>query len=169
LHQKYEQVHTLYPLDLDAFHFKNDELIARNLLQVKGRYDTYDVVLLREKLDAFLNGEQVQLPRYSRNTHERMDDGIRVDAVRAILFLVGLWIQRDDGVWDSIRERVHYTFTVNGPLEKLKNNTIQRHVRGGRDTKQAEEFYQSSDVLNTHAVLTNKVPADEELLYFEDI
>ena len=158
-----------YPLDLDAFHFSNAELEQKGLRGVKGRYDTYNVELLEDKLQRFLNGENVTFPIYSRGAHEPIENGFTVSNDQAILFLVGLWIQNDSNEWKEIRDQIRYTFSIFGPVDHMRQNTIQRHIRGGRNEKDAQQFFENSDAVNTQEILSNSVKADEEIQYFEDI
>lgn len=158
-----------YTLDLDAFHFSNKYLIKKSLKQVKGRYDTYDTNLIKSALTKFLSGANVTFPIYSRKLHDPIKNGFVVNEEKVLLLVVGLWFTRNDAKWKSLRNLMSYNLYIKGPKDKIKQNTIKRHTIGGRSKKEATEFYDKSDLLNTVEILNNSVKPDKVIKYFENI
>ena len=156
-------------LGLDAFHYPNAVLEERGLRMVKGRYDTYDTEQLLDKVRRFKAGESVQLPTYSRQLHEPLQDSIKITDKNTLLLLEGQWLLRDDPVWNSVRTFSSYNLFITGPAETLRENVIHRHMRGGRTPEAASAFYEQSDLLNTQEVLKSSVEPDEKLLFYIDI
>lgn len=166
---KEETDFSFYSADLDALHFPNDYLKEHGLLNVKGRYDTYDTESLCDLLRSFTEGKNIHFPRYSRESHEPDPNGPYINSKRAVLFLAGLWFQRNDNSWGTVREYIDYTFSIEGSTGQFQKNTIKRHMRGGRTKENAESFYDNSDLKNAQEISKNSIPSDEVVPYFEDI
>lgn len=158
-----------YKADLDAFHFSNEYLEKALLKEVKGRYDTYDTNALSNILKKFTSGGTITFPMYSRKFHNPIENGFSVNEDKAFLFIVGLWFLRNDEKWESIWKFISYNFYLEGPQERIKENTIKRHILGGREEKDAKDFYDQSDLVNTEEILSNSILPDETIQYFEDI
>jgi pantothenate kinase len=156
-------------VDLDAFHLTQSDLSEKGLSNVKGRYDTYDIELLAQKLQSFKNKEVVVFPRYSREDHEPHHDGPVAQSENIILLLPGLWIQRNEESWKNIRDFIDYAIAIEGDQQKMRQNTINRHMRGGRTKEDAERFYARSDYINTQEILQNSAIANLTVPYFESI
>ncbi|MGH7141645.1 MAG: hypothetical protein ACREGH_03375 [Minisyncoccia bacterium] len=86
-----------------------------------------------------------------------------------LLLIVGLWFLRDDDVWKSISEYISYNFYLQGPEAALKNNTIGRHMAGGRSEQDAHRFYDFSDSLNAREIASHSIAPDETISYFGEI
>lgn len=92
---------------LDAFHYSNEELIAQELLDHKGRYDTYDLSLLLSKLEKFINGQKVTFPYYSREEHNPVPDSLSVAGKDVLLLLEGQWLLLDRPDWSKSVPTAH--------------------------------------------------------------
>jgi pantothenate kinase len=160
---------TYINLGLDAFHFPNAVLAERKLLDVKGRYDTYDTDLLLRKLSDFKEGEPVMFPYYSREDHNPVADKIAVTQQNILLMLEGQWLLRDASEWSNVRTLSEGNYMIEGPLDEMRDNVIRRHIRGGRTTEDAINFYTESDLKNSKEVLENSVKADETIKFYKNI
>lgn len=154
---------------IDAFTYTNEYLAEHNLHNVKGRFDTYDTDELNKVLLRFIHGHKVSFPRYSRKIHAPVQDGFVVSAQRALLLFEGLWLLRDENDWGYFRNYFTHNFLISGNEDSTRENTISRHVQGGRSEEDAQAFYESSDHKNTLEVLKNSVEPDETILYYENI
>lgn len=160
---------TVQKVGLDAFHYPNAILAERNLHDVKGRYDTYDTDEMNKVLLRFLHGHSTSFPQYSRELHAPVRGGFLISEEKALILFEGLWLLRDDEEWAYFRKLFSYNFLIKGSEEESKENTISRHVQGGRSEEDARAFYQSSDHLNTLEVLNNSVQPDEIIQYYGSI
>jgi putative kinase len=156
-------------LGLDAFHYSNQYLEEVGLLSVKGRFDTYDTELLAEKLKAFIIGAELNLPVYSRISHEPISDQLPVNNRDTLALLEGQWLLYDEPAWEIIRAFTQYQIFVTGPASELRNNVIKRHVEGGRTLEESCQFYAQSDLINTDLVLKRRIEPDETLLFYRNI
>lgn len=162
-----EKDFAVYPIDLDAFHFSNSELRERGVFESKGRYDTYDTQQLISLLTQFNDNQSVAFPEYSRIDHEPHQDKFLVQPGKAILLLAGLWFQRNDSVWNEVRAQIDHTYSIVGPEDDFKQNTIDRHIRGGRTKDDADQFYNTSDARNTAEIIKHSSPSDTIIPYYK--
>lgn len=156
-------------IGLDAFHFENAKLAEEGLLDVKGRFDTYDTEKLFKKMLAFRAGESVSFPYYSREIHNPIDDQLQVTKTNVLLLLEGGWLLRDDSDWAKVRELSSFNLFVQGSIEDMRENLIRRHMVGGRLAEDAMNFYTQSDLVNTKEILENSVEPDRKVLFYKDI
>jgi len=154
---------------LDAFHYPNEQLATRGLLGTKGRYDTYDTDTLYSKMTAFTAGEAVSFPYYSRTDHNPIDDQLSVTTENVLLLLEGQWLLRKTPDWSRVRELSSYNLSVQGSIEAMRENVINRHLAGGRSASEARHFYTESDLVNTNEITSNSEKSDAEILFYADI
>lgn len=151
-------------LTIDAYHFHNATLKEQGLDQHKGRYDTYDVPHLLADLTAFKSGDAVAFPAYSRKIHEPIADHERIGAhAPALLLVEGLWVFLPKYGWEGVMPLCDDTIFLEGAPEKLRERTIGRHMKGGRERGNAERFYESSDVVNSALVMATRGAAAKVL------
>lgn len=158
------------PISIDAFHFTNDQLRSttvegKGLASVKGRYDTYDVSTIIDRLNAFNRGETVSFPEYSRKLHEPIEDVITVNERSTIIIFEGLWLLREDEGWRKVREQIEMTFYLDDVAEESRTHTVARHILGGRTPEDAGRHYEECDAKNRELVLQTKMQADEILVW----
>jgi pantothenate kinase len=154
---------------LDGFHYPNAKLAELELLDAKGRYDTYDTELLFSKMLAFTSGEDVTFPYYSRESHNPIVDELSVTGNNVLLLLEGQWLLRDKPEWSKICELSSFNLSVSGSIEDMRENVIRRHMVGGRTTNDAMNFYAGNDLVNTHEIEKNSVEPDIKVLFYKDI
>lgn len=165
----------VYTTDIDAFHFPNSKLDTMRdtkgvvLRSIKGRYDTYNVYALKDVLARFKAGEYVAMPRYSRVIHDPIADGVTIPEGPALLLIAGLWLLRDTPDWRAVRVHIDHLFQIEGDAERMREYSIQRHMRGGRSREDAEAFYERSDAPNTREIVEHSTEPDERLPFFEAV
>jgi pantothenate kinase len=159
------------PVSIDAFHFTNLQLENTKggdgitLKDRKGRYDTYDVAALEQKLQKFTDGEKVTFPEYSRIQHEPISEVLIVPDGPCILLLEGLWLLYENSGWEQIHRYFAHTYFLDDAPAALRAHTILRHIHGGRSQIDAERHYDTSDVKNYQLLMQTKASADEQLTW----
>jgi pantothenate kinase len=154
---------------LDAFHLSNEKLNELDLIERKGRYDTYDTELLFTKLSGFKAGESILFPLYSRREHSPVPDRLPTANQNILLLIEGQWLLRNTPEWSTIRDLSSYNYEIAGSTEDMRDNVIHRHMKGGRTKEDATSFYTKNDLPNTEEVLKNKVKSNEEVQFYKDI
>lgn len=160
-------------LGIDAFHYKNNFLSGRisggePLKNHKGRFDTYDVEILMEKLNHFLGDGEVKFPVYSRKIHEPVEDKIFIKKGEPVLILVeGLWLLSSRYGWGEVEELLDFSIFVEvGGANKVRQGVIERHVKGGRTLEDAIRYYEAK---NFDLVMESKNRADKVIPAYLDI
>ena len=157
-------------ISIDAFHYPNTYLgghvdqEGRSPKEVKGRYDTYDVPFLKGKLEQFLKGDVVAFPEYSRKLHDPVSNAINISGP-SILLLEGLWLLFESHGWGDLRHYFAKVYFLDNKPEKLRQHTIERHVRGGKTQEEAEDFFDKSDMKNYDLVMKTQSRADAQLTW----
>ncbi|MFA5997483.1 MAG: hypothetical protein WC791_03245 [Candidatus Paceibacterota bacterium] len=161
-------------IGIDAFHYTNEYLLAHDvngdsLKSHKGRFDTYDIEKLTNVMKRFSVGGEVQLPVYSRATHNPVENAINIKRDEpALLVVEGLWVLYDQAGWNTVGELLNYSIFVEGDNEKLKQGVIDRHIRGGRTSDEAKEYYEANESQNFDLIMTTKNKADKIIpAYYE--
>ena len=141
---------SLRTLGIDAFHFpeaylKSHATADGSLKEWKGRFDSYDVPKLVEVLDKFRSGDAVELPTYSRRTHEPVEHAVSVKEKNALLIVEGLWLLYQKSGWETIGPRLDHSIFVEADEEAVRAAVVERHMRGGRTREDAEQYYDRVD------------------------
>jgi pantothenate kinase/AraC-like DNA-binding protein/PAS domain-containing protein len=154
---------------IDAFHHYNYYLFSKTargadktgtLKDFKGRYDTYDTGLLFQKIQEFTDLPRVELPVYSRKTHDPIPNQIVVSEKGAILLVEGQWVLSDYPGWGRIRDRFHYKMYMESDERVNRERVVQRFIMGGRTQEDAEQQYDRNDHANYQKVEESKKYAD---------
>jgi pantothenate kinase len=153
---------------IDAYHFPNSYLLSHfsegaPLKQVKGRFDTYDVLQLVKDLEAFSTGADVSFPIYSRKLHDPVPNSIHVEAKATLLMVEGLWLLFEKGGWDKVRPLLDFCYFIESDKEKTRQAVLKRHMTGGRSLEDAERHYDNVDGRNSDLVLPTKSRADQTI------
>ncbi len=155
-------------IGIDGFHFYNDYLLENNLSKRKGAIDTFDIEKLTEKVSK-LTENDVYFPIYDRNLHNPVEDSILVD--KKIVLLEGNYLASTEEKWENLNKYCDFSIFIEAKEEMLKDRLVSRKIRGGKDEKEALEFYLKSDSVNVKYVLENRNETDItlELLDFKYI
>jgi len=155
-------------MGIDAFHYPNSVLLSRavgkqTLKNFKGRFDTYDVAKLLSALDDFSAGRKASFPRYSRQTHDPVENAIAVGESNALVVLEGLWLLRAEGSWAPVARHFDFSIFVYADPEKVRNMVVKRHVAGGRTIEEASAYYEAVDAENFDLVMQTRNRATMEI------
>ena len=153
-------------ITIDAYHFPNRFLLSHfsdgvPLKQVKGRFDTYDVVALARDLKAFAAGQNVSFPAYYRKLHDPVQNSILMQSPATLLVAEGLWLLSDQGDWGQVRPLLDFCYFIDSDKERTRQAVIQRHMTGGRSLEEASRHYQEVDGRNSDLTLQTRHKADK--------
>lgn len=149
---------------MDGFHLPNAELERRGLRHRKGAPETFNaegfIRLLRKARDA---KQCLDVPVYDRERHEPVvpsNEAHRIDERTRLVVVEGNYLLLDMPPWTQLGELLDEAWFVDTPVPVARRWIIERHVRGGRTRKDAEEWYESVDAGNARLVLTRRREAD---------
>lgn len=161
-------------IGIDAFHYANEFLLTnysdgKPLKDHKGRFDTYDVEKLTESLRRFSSGDAVSFPKYSRKSHNPIENAIIVEKREPVLLIIeGLWVLYDKDGWGKIGELLDFSIFVETNKETVRHGVLERHVRGGKTTEDATEYYEANEGKNFDLIMKTKNKASKVIpSYYE--
>jgi len=155
---------------LDGFHHTNDYLDANfrsvpgltpePLRAIKGAPETFDVQAFVSALDRFRTEPELELPAYDRRVHDPVPGAIRVQAAYRLGLVEGNYLLLDEKGWEAVQSRLDLRIFVSIPLEAIRPHIIERHMRGGRDARDAERHFERVDRRNYEVCTTTMRRAD---------
>ena len=147
-------------LPMDGFHLPHKTLEEKkvsvhgreeSLARFKGAPETFDLELLRHKIEGLAHDEEVKWPRYDRILHDPVPDAIQVPT-SGIIIVEGLYLLLDRPGWRDLRSYAHWGIFVEVPEDLAQARVVARHMRGGRTRESAEQHWKRSDAVNTQLV-----------------
>ena len=145
---------------LDGFHYKQSYLDQHGLASIKGHYSTFDVELLKQKLNESRVND-CYWPVYSRKIHNPVDDGVLVD--QDIVLVEGNYLLLNK--WSEIHTYCDYAIFISCEKEVVKQRLIDRKCKGGYTYEQAIRHFEKSDSKNVDIILENSTDANVCLNY----
>ncbi len=148
---------TAAAVSMDAYHLMNVQLDALDLRKVKGSPQTYDVISYMHLLKQLKTQTQrdVFYPVYDRGIHNPIWRGSQVvKPTVKILFTEGQFLLLDQTPWNELVHLVDESWYLKVDPEKIREDLIARHVRGGRTREDAIEYVRRTDDANRDLVLT---------------
>ncbi|WP_153448787.1 nucleoside/nucleotide kinase family protein [Vibrio algicola] len=162
-------IEPLQVLPFDGFHLPNaileESTIHKNgkdinLKNIKGSYETFNLISLIDKLKQLKNKEP-KWPYYDRNIHDPVDDAIQVN--QNIVVVEGNWLLLDEPVWNELHHLADFSIFIDTEPKFLQERLVNRKIRGGSSEADALAFYHNSDAINVEKVLQHSVDADLKL------
>jgi pantothenate kinase len=154
---------SLVAVSMDGFHFPNRYLAERQLLARKGSPETFDVRSMTIALAQAHAGTPAVWPRYDRNLHEPVADGVRITDQKVVL-VEGNYFFLNEPHWAALRRYASLTVRLDVDRACLRERVIERHIRGGMTRDQAQQKYRDSDLHNIVLVAEHGVEADIVLM-----
>lgn len=157
-----ELLNTMQPnlaaaVSMDAYHLTNVQLDALDLREVKGSPQTYDVISYLHVLRNLkqCDDRPVFYPVYDRGIHNPIWRSSQVIHPQVkIIFTEGQFLLLNRSPWDALADWVDESWYLKVDPDKVREDLIARHVRGGRSRENAEAYVASTDDANRDLVLT---------------
>ena len=139
---------------LDGFHYKQSYLDSHGLAKIKGHHTTFDVELLKQKLNESRVND-CYWPVYSRKIHNPIDDGVLVN--KDIVLIEGNYLLLDEVGWKDSYVYCEYSIFISCEKEIVKERLIERKCKGGYTYEQAYQHYVESDSKNVELILDKSI------------
>jgi pantothenate kinase len=142
------------PLDavyipMDGFHLSNAELGSRNLSDVKGAPETFDVAGFATLLVRIRAGTvAVKAPEYDRVLHEPVPDRIVVPTTCAVVVTEGNYLGLSGPDWSRARGQLDALWFVDSAWQEVRPRLIDRHMAGGKTRADAVAWTDRVDAAN---------------------
>lgn len=158
-------------LPMDGFHFSNEILRQKQLLDRKGAPETFDVngyLDLLQRLRATVN-YSVFAPTYSRSLHEPIAAAIEIKPDTQIIVTEGNYLAVNNGGWENVREMLDILWYLDTDVSLLRDRLIARQMAGGRSKELAVKWVNEVDLPNANMVQKTKSEADSLIRLLFDI
>ena len=170
---------TLTPLTavgMDGFHCYRSYLAAHTtvrdgeeipLSKIKGAPETFDLGLLRERIEQLRRGGDTPWPHYDRTLHDPVDGAILVTG--QIVLIEGNYLLLDEPGWRELKALADYTIRIDAPEECLYDRLVERKARSGAlDLQKAVDHVRYSDIPNVRRCLDHSFEGDLNLRMLPD-
>ena len=158
-------------LPMDGFHFSNEILRQKQLLDRKGAPETFDVngyLDLLQRLRAKVN-YSLFAPTYSRSLHEPIAAAIEIKPDTQIIVTEGNYLAANNGGWENVREMLDILWYLDTDVSLLRDRLIARQMAGGRSKELAATWFNEVDSPNANMVQKTKSEADALIRLLFDI
>ncbi len=148
---------------MDGFHFSNDILKQRGLLQIKGAPETFDANGFAELINRLYNfpDQIIMCPAYDRKLHNPVKDSITIKPSNRLIIVEGNYLLLGRSPWNLICEKLDEVWYLDIPLDVIKERLVDRHVSGGTGKKEAERKVASVDIPNAELIKKTSLLADK--------
>lgn len=175
-----ETVEGLSPITvigMDGFHRYQDYLVSHTterdgeiipMVKIKGAPITFDLPLLKARIEKVASGATVGWPEYNRMTHNPEEDAVTVAG--DIVLLEGNYLLLDEEGWRDLAALADYTIRIDADIEDLRTRLVDRKEKSGSGSthEAAVQFVEYSDLHNARECLTKSLPADLVLSLHSD-
>lgn len=157
-------------IGMDGFHRRQDYLLSHTtevdgkeirMVDIKGAPVTFDLDLLKGKLEELMSVPKCGWPVYNRLLHNPVDDAVFVDG--DIVMIEGNYLLLDVDGWRDLSDLADYTVSIKADPDMLRERLIVRKIATGNERDKAERFVEFSDMANVRLCLAKTKPADLEL------
>lgn len=145
---------------MDGFHQTNAKLDAAGLRSVKGRIDTFDGAAFAAAVAGLKTGAPFWWPLYSRQSHDPMPEGTYIDGAEAVYVIEGNYLLADAEPWRQAAAALDLRIFVDSSDTILHERLLQRHGRGGRSEKEAQDKIERTDMPNVRTIRAGRPDAD---------
>lgn len=149
-------------LPMDGFHFSNEILRQKQLLDRKGAPETFDVngyLDLLQRLRAKVN-YSLFAPTYSRSLHEPIAAAIEIKPDVQVIVTEGNYLAANNGGWENVREMLDILWYLDTDVSLLRDRLIARQMTWGRSKELATTWFNEVDSPNANMVQKTKSKAD---------
>ena len=149
---------------MDGFHLSNQRLADLDLVSRKGAPETFDADAYLELLGrARSRGDSIPFPIYDRERHEPVMDHAPEHTIAPhaqVILTEGNYLLLDTEPWNRLATILGACWFLETPMGIARKWTIQRHIRGGRNSEDATAQYERNDAVNANLVLERRRTPD---------
>lgn len=155
--------HALVPLD--GFHLADQALTGLGLLDRKGAPETFDAHGYAALLTRLRSrpAETVYAPAFERELEQPLANALAVPASSTLLVTEGNYLLLDAPGWREARSRLDEVWFLDVDPAVRRSRLIDRHIRFGKEPREAEEWVRRVDDPNAALVGATRHRADRVL------
>ncbi len=139
---------------MDGYHFSNEQLVEKRLLELKGIPSTFDVASFLEKLAAIKNSPEKEhgCPRFDRSIEASIPDAIKVKPHHKVIVVEGNYLLLDAAPWEKLKVLFDETWFIQADEDLILPRLISRHMSAGKSEELAQAKVNSTDLPNARLV-----------------
>lgn len=148
---------------MDGFHYHNELLVRKGLLQKKGSWETFDsenFVKLVKKIVRETT-TTIYCPAYDRKLHNPVENAIEIQPIHKIIIVEGNYLLLDKWPWSELPTLFDESWFIAVPLGIVEKRLINRHVVTGRSLEEALQKVTTTDLPNAQLIMDTKERADK--------
>ncbi len=167
LSKETEGVSGIQAIGMDGFHRRQEYLTSHTtirdgkkikLVDIKGAPETFNLELLRARIELVASGAKCGWPIYDRTLHNPVDDMISIES--DIVLLEGNYLLLQEDGWEELSDYADYTISLFADAGMLRERLINRKAASCNNLEKAIGFVDFSDMVNVNTCLNNSKKAD---------
>jgi pantothenate kinase len=140
---------------MDGFHFDNQVLKERGLLERKGAPETFDFDGFKSMLQRLKSlSDDIAVPLFDREADLARAGAAVVKAGDRIVVVEGNYLLLDEAPWNELAGLFDYTVFLDVPRGALAHRLVQRWIDHGMPEEEARERAFSNDMVNAERVIS---------------
>ena len=145
---------------MDGFHFDNEILKLKNLLDRKGSPDTFDVTSLYLLLTGLkTQTDELAVPVFDRENDLARSSAKLVHPDDQIILVEGNYLLCKTDPWNKLHAMFDHTISISSSIETLEQRLIQRWLDHKHTQEQAVTRANHNDLPNAKYVIEHSIPA----------
>jgi pantothenate kinase len=146
---------------MDGFHLPNAVLAQRGLSDRKGAPETFAAVAFVDLVRRLRSAtDVVECPTFDRVLDEPVADQVSVRPDDPVVVVEGNYLLLDEAPWSELAELFDAVAYIDVPDDMRIERLVERHIRFGRNRRDALDFVHHSDEANTRRVEPGRERAD---------
>lgn len=151
---------TVSVVAMDGFHFDNEILKRKNLLDRKGSPDTFDVVSLHLLLAGLkTQTDTLAVPVFDREHDLARSSARLVHPEDQIILVEGNYLLCNTEPWKHLHAMFDHTISLSTSIQTLEKRLIQRWLDHDHTQEQAEQRARHNDLPNAEYVIQHSITA----------
>ncbi len=146
---------------MDGFHLDNQELIQRQLLEVKGAPETFDLEGFRKLLaDIKSNQGKIYAPIFDRDIDAVVENAYEISTDTHIILVEGNYLLLKQSGWQQLAQYYDSSAYLEVPIALLRERLVGRWLSQNLDIDMAIAKAEHNDLPNAKLVINESNAAD---------
>ena len=149
---------------MDGFHFDNQVLKERGLLERKGAPETFDFHGFKSMLQRLKSlSNDIAVPLFDREADLARAGAAVVKASDRIVVVEGNYLLLNEAPWNELAGLFDYTVFLDVPRGALAHRLVQRWIDHGMPEEEARARAFSNDMVNAERVIASRIEPNLEI------
>jgi len=145
---------------MDGFHLDNSILLERNLIDVKGSPDTFDVGGFAKLISRLGNEPEIIFPKFDRDKDLAIAGAGFVSEDCDLVLVEGNYLLLDAPFWRDLSKYWDLSVFLDVEPKLLRERLMQRWLDQGLTLDQAKKRLKDNDLVNVEIVVSGSSVAD---------